>query len=83
MKPKPLIKGTAIPAERGKVPAGTSSELNNSHTFSFQNILENVMALDTIPFHALPVITAEPVSIIYCVNVLDIRISHPKSPRFP
>jgi len=23
MKPKPLIKGTAIPAERGKVPAGT------------------------------------------------------------
>ena len=83
MKPKPLIKGIAIFAERERalvrLPSGG---LKHQHALSFQNILENVVALDTVLFHAFSVLTAKSVSIVYRINMFNARIPHPKSSRF-
>ncbi len=54
---------------------GGSDDLN---TLPFQNILEDVMALDAVLFHTFPVVTPETVPIVYRINVLDIRVLHPK-----
>ena len=65
MKPKPLIKGIAIFAERERalvrLPSGG---LKHQHALSFQNILENVVALDTVLFHALPIVTPKSIPVI-------------------
>ena len=85
MKPKPLIRDIVISAERERAPVprdAPSCGSNHQHSLSFQNILKDVVTLNAVLFHALLVVTAESVSVVYRINVLDIRILHPKTSCF-